>query len=37
VGDGWVFYRLLPTRIKAFRGYDEVAGSDVMRDSRWLA
>ncbi len=37
VGDGWVFYRLVPTRIQAYRGYDEVAGSEVMRDSRWLA
>jgi Pyridoxamine 5'-phosphate oxidase len=37
VGEGWVFYRLRPTRIQAFRGYDEVAGSEVMRESRWLA
>jgi hypothetical protein len=37
VGDGWVFYRFRPTRIQAYRGYDELDGRDVMRDSRWLA
>jgi hypothetical protein len=37
VGDGWNFYRLRPTRIQAYRGYDELEGRDVMRDSRWLA
>jgi Pyridoxamine 5'-phosphate oxidase len=37
VGKGWVFFRLLPTRIQAYRGYDELEGRDVMRDSRWLA
>src|SRR5581483_4609320 len=36
-GDGWWFYRLTPVRIQAFRGYGEIAGRDVMRDSRWLA
>jgi hypothetical protein len=35
--DGWVFYRLRPTRIQAFRGYDEIGGRDVMVNSRWLA
>ena len=35
--DGWVFYRLRPTRIQAFRGYDEIGGRDVMLRSRWLA
>src|SRR5204863_6966944 len=35
--DGWVFYRLRPTRIQAFRGYDEIEGRDVMVRSRWLA
>ena len=35
--DGWVFYRLRPTRIQAFRGYDEIGGRDVMVRSRWLA
>jgi hypothetical protein len=37
VGEGWVFYRLRPTRIQAYRGYDELEGRDVMRRSRWLA
>ena len=34
---GWMFYRLRPTRIQAFRGYDEIEGRDVMLRSRWLA
>ena len=34
---GWMFYRLRPTRIQAFRGYDEIKGRDVMVRSRWLA
>jgi Pyridoxamine 5'-phosphate oxidase len=37
VGDGWAFYRLRPTRIQAYRGYDELEGRFVMRNSRWLA
>ncbi len=37
VGEAWAFYRLRPTRIQAYRGYDELEGRDVMRDSRWLA
>jgi pyridoxamine 5'-phosphate oxidase-like protein len=37
VGEGWVFYRLRPSRIQAYRGYDELEGRDVMRESRWLA
>jgi Pyridoxamine 5'-phosphate oxidase len=37
VGADWAFYRLRPTRIQAYRGYDELEGRDVMRDSRWLA
>jgi hypothetical protein len=36
-GTGWVFFRLRPTRIQAYRGYDELKGRTVMRDSRWLA
>ncbi|MDQ6918530.1 MAG: pyridoxamine 5'-phosphate oxidase family protein [Candidatus Dormibacteraeota bacterium] len=36
VGPGWRFFRLRPVRIQAYRGYDEVEGRDVMRDSRWL-
>ncbi|HET9783130.1 MAG TPA: pyridoxamine 5'-phosphate oxidase family protein [Candidatus Dormibacteraeota bacterium] len=35
--DGWMFFRLRPTRIQAFRGYDEIQGRDVMIRSRWLA
>jgi len=34
--DGWVFFRLRPTRIQAFRGYDEIKGRDVMIRSRWV-
>lgn len=37
VGEGWAFYRLRPTRIQAYRGYDELEGRDVMRRSTWLA
>ena len=37
VGRGWAFYRLRPTRIQAYRGYDELEGRFVMRNSRWLA
>ena len=33
---GWMFFRLRPTRIQAFRGYDEIEGRDVMVRSRWL-
>ena len=36
-GHGWVFYRLRPTRIQAYRGYDELEGREVMTNSRWLA
>jgi hypothetical protein len=36
-GAGWAFYRLRPTRIQAYRGYGELEGRDVMRNSRWLA
>ena len=31
----WMFYLLRPTRIQAFRGYDEI-GRDVMLRSRWV-
>ncbi|HKW08007.1 MAG TPA: pyridoxamine 5'-phosphate oxidase family protein [Candidatus Dormibacteraeota bacterium] len=34
--EGWMFYRLRPTRIQAFRGYDEIQGRDVMIRSRWV-
>ena len=36
-GEGWAFFRLRPTRIQAFRGYEEVRGRDVMIRSEWLA
>ena len=36
-GDGWMLFRLRPTRIQAYRGYDEIKGRDVMLRSRWLA
>jgi hypothetical protein len=32
----WIFYRLRPTRIQAFRGYEEIGGRDVMIRSRWV-
>jgi hypothetical protein len=35
LGD-WTFYRLRPTRIQAFRGYEEIQGRDVMVRSRWV-
>jgi hypothetical protein len=37
VGRAWKFFRLEPVRIQAYRGYDELAGRDVMVDSKWLA
>jgi len=37
VGEGWVFFRLKPSRIQAFRGYHELQGREVMRRSKWLA
>ncbi|HVC76545.1 MAG TPA: pyridoxamine 5'-phosphate oxidase family protein [Candidatus Micrarchaeaceae archaeon] len=36
-GEGWAFFRLRPIRIQAYRGYEELEGRDVMRNSRWLA
>jgi hypothetical protein len=36
VGEGWAFYRLRPSRIQAYRGYEELEGRFVMRHSRWL-
>ncbi|MGH7763982.1 MAG: pyridoxamine 5'-phosphate oxidase family protein [Candidatus Dormibacteraceae bacterium] len=36
-GQGWVFFRLEPQRVQAYKGYDELEGRDVMRRSRWLA
>lgn len=34
--DGWMFFRLRPTRIQAFRGYEEIENRDVMIRSRWV-
>jgi hypothetical protein len=36
VGKGWAFYRLRPSRIQAYRGYDELEGREVMRNSTWV-
>ena len=36
-GDDWAFFRLEPVRIEAYRGYGELEGRTVMRQSRWLA
>ena len=33
---GWSFFRLRPTRIQAYRGYEEIGGRDVMLRSRWV-
>jgi hypothetical protein len=35
-GDDWIMYRFRPTGIKAFRGYEEIGGRDVMIRSRWV-
>ncbi len=37
VDGDWVFFRLTPSRIQAYRGYDELKGRDVMLAGRWLA
>jgi hypothetical protein len=37
ISDDWVFFRLTPARIQAYRGYDELEGRDVMLLGRWLA
>ncbi|MFZ0217559.1 MAG: pyridoxamine 5'-phosphate oxidase family protein [Candidatus Dormiibacterota bacterium] len=37
IGPEWVFLTLRPNRIQAYRGYDELAGRDVMRNGAWLA
>lgn len=34
--DGYVFIRLRPMRVQAWREVDELAGRDVLRDGRWL-
>ena len=35
-GEGWMFFRLRPTRIQVYRGYEEMEGRDVMRRSEWV-
>jgi Pyridoxamine 5'-phosphate oxidase len=37
IDPGWSFYHLKPLRIQAYRGYDELAGRDVMRNERWVS
>lgn len=34
--DGYVFFRVEPQRIQAWREADELPGRDLMRDGRWL-
>jgi hypothetical protein len=36
-GNDWTFFVLTPLQIQAYRGYGELAGRNVMRNSRWLA
>lgn len=36
-GPGYSWYRVRPRRIQAWREANELAGRDLMRDSRWLA
>jgi hypothetical protein len=33
----WMFFRLAPVAIQAYRGYSEQPGREVMRKGRWLA
>jgi Pyridoxamine 5'-phosphate oxidase len=37
INGDWLFFRLTPARIQAYRGYDELEGRDVMQLGRWLA
>ncbi|MGH7911051.1 MAG: pyridoxamine 5'-phosphate oxidase family protein [Candidatus Dormibacteraceae bacterium] len=37
ISSEWVYVTFRPTRIQAYRGYDEIEGSDVLREGRWLA
>jgi predicted pyridoxine 5'-phosphate oxidase superfamily flavin-nucleotide-binding protein len=37
INGAWLFFRLTPARIQAYRGYDELEGRDVMLVGRWLA
>jgi len=36
ISDEWSFFHLRPSRIQAYKGYDEIPGRDVMRDGKWL-
>lgn len=33
----YLYFRIIPTRIQAWRGPDELSGRDLMRDGLWLA
>lgn len=35
-GNDWKLFRLTPVQVQAYRGYGELNGRTVMRDSRWL-
>lgn len=35
-GPDWVFARFRPTRIQAYRGYEETPHSEVFQEGRWL-
>lgn len=35
-GDDWKFFRLRPLDIQAYRGYGELQGREVMRQSKWV-
>ncbi len=35
-GDDWAFFVLTPVQIQAYRGYGELAGRNVMQNSRWV-
>ncbi len=35
-GPDWLYFRLLPVRVQAYRGYGELPGRDVMRGGAWL-
>jgi Pyridoxamine 5'-phosphate oxidase len=37
MGGAWEFFKLRPSRVQAYRGYDELDGRDVMGEGLWLA
>lgn len=37
IDPGWSFYHLKPSRIQAYRGYDELPGREVMLSARWVS